>query len=228
MIATAPLVPDSPTYPKPESGEVGGPRATNASCTKGLNLGTVGSSGLSCTDRIPRLAIEMGARLEDVTATIFANPPQSALERKTMETKNILLPAPEAWVPTIFRRVGLREDTSLPAARRLLLADMSGARTHGLARLPSYWRQLNHGGINPRPNITHGWHGTVLVFDADLGFGQIVRPYAFALALGALDAGRPFVRSSSATPRIWARSARIYSRWRIRAEVAFLSQVTHL
>jgi LDH2 family malate/lactate/ureidoglycolate dehydrogenase len=168
----------------------------------------------------------MGARLEDVAATIFANPPQSALERKTMETKKILLPALEAWVATIFRRAGLREDTALPAARRLLLADMSGVRTHGLARLPSYWRQLNHGGINPRPNITHAWHGTVLVFDADLGFGQIVGPYAFALALGALDAGRPFVpfliRNAAHLGALGSHLFEVADK----GKVAFLSQVT--
>src|SRR5579871_218167 len=93
-----------------------------------------------------------------------------------METKNILLPPLEAWVATIFHRAGLQEDAALPAARRLLLADITGVRTHGLARLPSYWKQFDRGGINPRPNLTHAWRGTMLVFDADLGFGQIVGP----------------------------------------------------
>jgi LDH2 family malate/lactate/ureidoglycolate dehydrogenase len=51
-----------------------------------------------------------------------------------MATKNILLPALEAWIATIFRRAGLEEETALAAAKRLLLADVAGVRTHGLAR----------------------------------------------------------------------------------------------
>ncbi|MBR0857741.1 Ldh family oxidoreductase [Bradyrhizobium liaoningense] len=110
-----------------------------------------------------------------------------------METINFQLPPLEAWVATIFRRAGLAEDHADLSARRLLLADITGVRTHGVARLPSYWRQLTRGGLNPRPNFEHTWSGTVLVIDADLGLGQIVGPKAFALALDALEPARPFV-----------------------------------
>ena len=110
-----------------------------------------------------------------------------------METINVLLPPLEAWVATIFRRAALAEDHADLAASRLLLADITGVRTHGVARLPSYWRQLTRGGLNPRPKILHTWHGTLLVVDADLGLGQIVGPNAFTLALDALEPARPFV-----------------------------------
>ena len=110
-----------------------------------------------------------------------------------METINILLPALEAWVATIFQRAGLDEDSATSAARRLLLADITGVRTHGVARLPSYWRQLTRGGLNPRPNIQYSWLGTVLTIDADLGLGQIVGPRVIAHALDALESTRPFV-----------------------------------
>lgn len=100
-----------------------------------------------------------------------------------METINIALPALEAWTALIFQRAGLDEASANLAARRLLLADITGVRTHGVARLPSYWRQLTRGGLNPRPNIEYGWRGTVLVIDADLGLGQVVGPRA--------GAGRP-------------------------------------
>ncbi|GGI27303.1 MULTISPECIES: Ldh family oxidoreductase [Bradyrhizobium] len=110
-----------------------------------------------------------------------------------METINMLLPPLEAWVATIFARAGLGEDDARLAARRLLLADITGVRTHGIARLPSYWRQLARRGLNPRPDIKCGWHGTVLVIDADLGLGQIVGPKALALAMDALGPTRPFV-----------------------------------
>src|SRR5215471_10970550 len=110
-----------------------------------------------------------------------------------MDTTHISLASLEAWVATIFRRAGLTDETALPAATRLLLADITGVRTHGLARLPSYWKQFERGGINPRPNITHAWRGTMLIVDADLGFGQIVGPHVFSLAMSALDESRPFV-----------------------------------
>jgi LDH2 family malate/lactate/ureidoglycolate dehydrogenase len=110
-----------------------------------------------------------------------------------MGTMNISLPALEAWVATIFRRAGLDEDSAALAATRLILADITGVRTHGVARLPSYWRQLTRGGLNPAPNIAYAWQGTVLTIDADLGLGQIVAPRVLAHALGALGPERPFV-----------------------------------
>ena len=143
-----------------------------------------------------------------------------------MDTTHISLPPLEAWVATIFQRAGLAEDTALPAARRLLLADMTGVRTHGLARLPSYWKQFSRGGINPRPNITHAWHGTMLVVDADLGFGQIVGPRVFALALDTLDASRPFVpfliRNAAHLGALGSHLFEVAEK----GKVAFLSQVT--
>jgi len=59
---------------------------------------------------------------------------------------HISLPALETWVATIFHRAGLDDASAALAATRLLLADITGVRTHGVARLPSYWRQLTRGG----------------------------------------------------------------------------------
>ena len=110
-----------------------------------------------------------------------------------MGTMNISLPALETWVATIFNRAGLDDDSAALAATRLILADITGVRTHGIARLPSYWRQLTRGGLNPRPNIAYAWQGTVLAIDADLGLGQIVGPRVMAHAFDALSPERPFV-----------------------------------
>jgi LDH2 family malate/lactate/ureidoglycolate dehydrogenase len=106
---------------------------------------------------------------------------------------NISLPALEAWVATIFHRAGLDDASAALAATRLILADITGVRTHGVARLPSYWRQLTRGGLNPRPNVQYVSQGTVLTVDADLGLGQIVAPRVLAHALDALSPERPFV-----------------------------------
>jgi LDH2 family malate/lactate/ureidoglycolate dehydrogenase len=110
-----------------------------------------------------------------------------------MQAITLALPLLQAWVVGIFQRAGLDADSAALAAGRLLLADMTGVRTHGIARLPSYWLQLGKGGLNAKPNIAHGWRGTMLVIEADLGLGQIVGPRAFALARDALGPARSFV-----------------------------------
>jgi LDH2 family malate/lactate/ureidoglycolate dehydrogenase len=143
-----------------------------------------------------------------------------------METINIALPALEAWTASIFQRAGLDEASANLAAGRLLLADITGVRTHGVARLPSYWRQLTRGGLNPRPKIEYGWRGTVLVIDADLGLGQVVGPRAIARALDALEPARPFVpfliRNAG---HLGALGSHLFDAAE-RGKVAFLSQVT--
>src|SRR5690349_19934119 len=110
-----------------------------------------------------------------------------------MPSISVPLRSLEAWVVGIFQRAGLGEDAAALAAKRLLLADATGVRTHGIARLPSYWVQLGKGGLNAKPIIAHVWRGSVLVIDADLGLGQVVAPRVFDLALGALGPGRAFV-----------------------------------
>jgi len=139
---------------------------------------------------------------------------------------NISLPALETWVATIFRRAGVDDASAALAATRLILADITGVRTHGIARLPSYWRQLTRGGLNPRPNIQYTWQGTVLAVDADLGLGQVVAPRVFAHALSALAPERSFVpfiiRNAG---HLGALGSHLFDVAEHR-KVAFLSQVT--
>jgi LDH2 family malate/lactate/ureidoglycolate dehydrogenase len=143
-----------------------------------------------------------------------------------VDTINVSLPALEAWVAAIFRRAGLDEDSGAVAAARLLLADITGVRTHGVARLPSYWRQLTRGGLNPRPNIAYAWRGTMLTIDADLGLGQIVGPRVVARALDTLDPARPFVpfiiRNAGHLGALGSHLFEVAEK----GKVAFLSQVT--
>jgi LDH2 family malate/lactate/ureidoglycolate dehydrogenase len=144
-----------------------------------------------------------------------------------METKNLSLPALEAWVATIFRRAGLREEPALPAARRTPPARRHVRRAHAWAGAAS----LVLAPAQPRRHQSAAEHHTclartVLVFDADLGFGQIVGPYAFALALGALDGGRPFVpfliRNAAHLCALGSHLFEVADK----GKVAFLSQVT--
>lgn len=90
------------------------------------------------------------------------------------------------WAQTIFVRAGLDEASAQLAAPQLLLADMMGVGTHGLARLPAYWKQLLKGGLNASPKIVEDWHGNLLVVEADLGLGQVVGPRVIRNALDAL------------------------------------------
>jgi LDH2 family malate/lactate/ureidoglycolate dehydrogenase len=143
-----------------------------------------------------------------------------------MAVIKIKLPLLEAWVAAVFQRAGLHEDTAGSAARRLLLADLTGVRTHGVARLPSYWSQIARGGLKARPDIQHGWRGTALLIDADLGLGQVVGPRAFSLALTALEPARPFVpfliRNAG---HLGALGSHLFD-VAASGKVAFLSQVT--
>jgi len=143
-----------------------------------------------------------------------------------MQPITVALPRLEAWVAGIFQRAGLGEDSAASAAKRLLLADATGVRTHGIARLPSYWIQLGKGGLNAKPNIAHAWRGGVLVIDADLGLGQVVGPRVFDLALDALGPGRAFVpfivRNAGHLGALGSHLFDVAERHK----VAFLSQVT--
>lgn len=102
------------------------------------------------------------------------------------------LEALERWAGAVFGRAGLEPAVARKAASRLLLADRMGVRTHGLARLPSYWSQLRGGHINPRPRIGTAWRGGVLVAEADLALGQASVPDILAEAVGSLDPDRAF------------------------------------
>lgn len=146
---------------------------------------------------------------------------------QSTETITIALPALEAWVATIFHRAGLDRETATSAATRLLLADITGVRTHGIARLPSYWRQLTRdGGLKARPDITYEWRGTVLTVDADLGLGQVVGPRVMAHVIGALEPARPFVpfimRNAGHLGALGSHLFEVAEQ----GKVAFLSQVT--
>jgi LDH2 family malate/lactate/ureidoglycolate dehydrogenase len=143
-----------------------------------------------------------------------------------MQPLTLSLPSLETWVARVFRGAGLDEDSAVLAAKRLLLADITGVRTHGIARLPSYWHQLGKGGLNAKPAIADTWRGSVLVIDADLGLGQVVGPRAFALALDALGPARSFVpfiiRNAGHLGALGSHLFEVAER----GKIAFLSQVT--
>jgi LDH2 family malate/lactate/ureidoglycolate dehydrogenase len=53
---------------------------------------------------------------------------------------------------------GLREDIAASTAAGLTLASLRGIDSHGIRLLPHYYQELQHGRINPNPDISpRGW-----------------------------------------------------------------------
>ncbi len=78
----------------------------------------------------------------------------------------------------VFAAAGMPRDLAEPAARALVLAELDGLASHGLARVPFYAAQMRTGKVRPdaAPRVTRD--GAVLRIDA--GFG---------LAFAAIEAG---------------------------------------
>lgn len=92
-------------------------------------------------------------------------------------------------VSAAFRGAGrMRADMAGDAARMLVMAEMMGIGTHGIARVPPYIDRLRDGGANPDalPEITAPAPALRLV-DGRNGLGAAV---AFRAARAALEAGR--------------------------------------
>ncbi len=84
----------------------------------------------------------------------------------------------------IFIQIGCSQKDAVQAADVLISADLRGVDSHGVARLPGYVRLLDHGRLNPTPNIqiVHETPSTATV-DGDKGLGLVVTPYAMKIAM---------------------------------------------
>lgn len=89
----------------------------------------------------------------------------------------------------VFVSFGVPETDAETAADVLILADLRGIDSHGIARLSAYAEMLHAGRINPTPNVTvvRETPGTATV-DGDNGLGLVVAPRAFAIAMDKADA----------------------------------------
>lgn len=77
-----------------------------------------------------------------------------------------------AWVAEILERLGLDAAQAARAAATLLLADLRGVDSHGVARLPAYAQRLLVGAIDPGARISVLREGpATLALDANNGFG---------------------------------------------------------
>ena len=81
------------------------------------------------------------------------------------------------FVTNVFIHCGCIPNEAKEAADVLILADLRGIDSHGVARLMPYYKMLSNGIINPRPNVTivRETPSTATV-DGDNGLGLIVGP----------------------------------------------------
>jgi L-2-hydroxycarboxylate dehydrogenase (NAD+) len=84
----------------------------------------------------------------------------------------------------IFIKIGCNEDDALLATNVLLLADLRGIDSHGIARLSGYVRLWDVKRVNATPQIQilHQTPSTATV-DGDSGLGLVVAPKAMQIAI---------------------------------------------
>ena len=80
--------------------------------------------------------------------------------------------------------MGCSATDALLATKSLLIADLRGVDSHGVARLSGYVRLWEAGRINARPviKIVHETPSTAVV-DGDAGLGLVVAPFAMGVAI---------------------------------------------
>jgi LDH2 family malate/lactate/ureidoglycolate dehydrogenase len=88
------------------------------------------------------------------------------------------------FTQNIFLAMGCSEADAKLAADVLLLADLRGIDSHGVARLIGYVRLWEKKRINPTPNIkiVHETPTTATI-DGDAGLGLVVAPFAMQVAI---------------------------------------------
>ncbi|MFZ7128123.1 MAG: Ldh family oxidoreductase [Desulfobacterales bacterium] len=97
----------------------------------------------------------------------------------------------QEFVQRVFSGNGLPEPDAETAARGLVLANLRGVDSHGVARVPMYCERLRRGVANPRPNIEISRVATAAAWvNGDNGLGLVVGKAAMAEAIRiARDSG---------------------------------------
>jgi LDH2 family malate/lactate/ureidoglycolate dehydrogenase len=88
------------------------------------------------------------------------------------------------FTTAVFRYFGIGTADAELAADVLVKSDLRGVDSHGVARLHSYFEMLEHGRINPKPNIRIvRERNSVATVDGDNGLGLVVAPKANEIAM---------------------------------------------
>lgn len=89
-----------------------------------------------------------------------------------------------AWVEGVFLRLSFSEVDAKLAADVLMLADLRGIDSHGVARLSGYVRLIEAGRINPTPNMQFTQRKKATGhLDADGAIGLVSAPFAMQKAI---------------------------------------------
>src|SRR3974390_571164 len=88
------------------------------------------------------------------------------------------------FIALALDRVGVPAADARDVATLMAESDARGADAHGIFRLPQYVKQIQSGGVNPRPAIRaiHEKGGTALL-DGDNGLGYLVMKQAAQMAV---------------------------------------------
>ena len=94
----------------------------------------------------------------------------------------------------VLQSVGVPDADADVTTDVLMQAERFGVTGHGLVRLPHYIDRIQHGSINPTPNVTVVREGpsTALV-DGDNGLGHVVSTFAMKKAIELAQGGAGFV-----------------------------------
>ncbi|MGH2647735.1 MAG: Ldh family oxidoreductase, partial [Ginsengibacter sp.] len=89
-----------------------------------------------------------------------------------------------SFARNIFLKIGCSKKEATIAANSLLIADVRGVDSHGVARLSGYVRLWEAKRINAKPDIkvVHETPSTAVV-DGDAGLGLVVAPFAMQVAI---------------------------------------------
>lgn len=105
------------------------------------------------------------------------------------------------FTQTVFKKIGCSAEDAEAAAKVLLLADLRGIDSHGVARLSGYVRLYEAQRVNPTPDvkIIHETPSTATM-DGDKGLGLVVAPKAMQVAIDkakAVGSGWVSVKNSN-------------------------------
>lgn len=89
-----------------------------------------------------------------------------------------------AFTHSVFKKMGCSDEHAALATDVLILSDLRGIDSHGVARLSGYVRLWEKKRINATPNIKIVYETpTTATIDGDAGLGLVVAPFAMQVAI---------------------------------------------
>ncbi len=90
----------------------------------------------------------------------------------------------EIFAKDLLRAMGVRPSDAEILWDSMAYADLRGKTTHGVARLPLYWKNIQAGTIDPQAQpVAVSDKGALAILDARNGFGQVAAARAVELAV---------------------------------------------